>query len=87
MVHVALDLFSIAPTTYQGKSYDSILVCVDRLSGWTIAVPCEKRGLTSKRAAQLILDKWEMFEIPEVITSDQGKHFVGVWWQNLCPLG
>ena len=84
MVHVAIDLFSIAPTTHQGHSYDSILVCVDRLSGWTIAVPCEKKGLTSEKAAQLMLEKWEMFGIPEVITSDQGQHFVGAWWQNMC---
>ena len=84
MVHVVLDLFSIAPGTHQGRSYDSILVCVDRLSGWTIAIPCEKKGLTSERAAQLVLEKWEMFGIPEVITSDQGQHFVGAWFQNMC---
>ena len=25
-----------------------------------------------------------MFGVPEVITSDQGQHFVGAWWRTMC---
>ena len=75
MVHDVLDLFSIAPTVHQGRRYNSILVRVDRLSGWIVAAPCEKKGLTSRKAAQLMLERWEMFGIPEVVTSDRGSIF------------
>ena len=84
MVHVALDIFSIEPTTYQDREYDSILLCVDRLSGWTVADTCTKKGLPTEKAAQLMLEKWEMFGVPEVITSDRGQHFIGAWWRTMC---
>ena len=84
MVHVAMDLFSIYPTTYQGRWYDSVLLCVDRMSGWIVVAPCEKKGPTSEKAAQLILEKWEMFKVPELVTSCQGQEFVGPWFRNMC---
>ena len=85
MTSVALDVFALPATEWQGQPYDSLLVCVDRLSGWVIARPCTKVGLTAERAAHMILDNgWESFGIPSIITSDQGSQFVGQWWRTMC---
>ena len=84
MASVALDLFSLPKVEKDGKVYDSILLCVDRQSGWIVAVPCAKKGLTGKKAALLMLEKWEMFGIPDTIVSDKGQQFVSAWWRTLC---
>ena len=68
-----------------GKKFNSMLVCVDRLSGWVIARPTTKLGLTAEKAAHLVMDDgWDVFGIPAVITSDQGPQFVGQWWRTMC---
>ena len=84
MVSVALDVFSLPRVEYGRKGYDSLLVCVDRQSGWIVAVPCEKTGLTGKRAALMMLEKWEMFGIPDTVVSDRGPQFVSAWWRTMC---
>ena len=85
MSSVAIDIFSLPPTQWKGKSYDSLLLCVDRLSGWMIARPCTGTGLSGEEAAHLLMDGgWEVFGIPAVITSDQGPQFVGQWWKTMC---
>ena len=55
MASVALDVFALPSVWWQGRAYDSLLLCVDRLSGWIIARPCTKLGLTAEQAAHLIL--------------------------------
>ena len=85
MTSVSLDVFALPQVQWDGKKFDSLLVCVDRLSGWILARPCTKLGLTAEKAAHLILDNgWETFGVPSVITSDQGSQFVGQWWKTMC---
>ena len=85
MSSMALDILSLPSVRWEGENFDSLLVCVDRLSGWMIARPCRKVGLTAERAAHLVLDNgWETFGIPSIITSDQGPQFVGQWWRTMC---
>ena len=85
MTSVALDVFAMPNVKWQGIMYDQILLCVDRLSGWVIARPCQKLGLTAEKAAHLILENgWETFGIPSIITSDRGAQFVGQWWKTMC---
>jgi hypothetical protein len=60
-------------------------VCVDRHSGWIVAVPGLKKGLTGAQVAQDMLKfMWRPFGIPSLITSDQGSHFVNSWWDTMC---
>ena len=59
-------------------------MCVDRLSGWIIAVPCLDKGLTGAKLAQIMLKEWSPFGIPSVMTSDRGSHFTGAWWRTFC---
>ena len=85
MTSVSLDVFYFGPEKWQGGSFDSILLCVDRHSGWIIAKPCTKLGLTAEAAVHLMMDGgWETFGIPAVITSDQGAPFVGQFWKTWC---
>ena len=84
MASVALDIFSLPGVEHGGKHHDSLLVCVDRQSGWIVAIPCERAGLTGKKAALLMLEKWEMFGIPDTVVSDKGPQFVSAWWRTMC---
>ena len=85
MDHVSIDIFSLPSTEFDGKTFDAMVLCVDRQSGWMIARPCTKLGLTAERAARLLLDGgWEIFGIPSVVTSDQGPQFTGQWWKTMC---
>ena len=85
MASVCLDVFSPPATEWQGQRYDALLLCVDRLTGWIIALPTQKEGLTAEKAAHMMMDHgWDMFGIPQVITSDQGANFAGRWWKTMC---
>ena len=85
MASVCLDVFAMPSTTWEEQEYDCIFLCVDRLSGWIVACPTTKLGLTAENAAHLILDNgWGPFGVPSSITSDQGAQFVGQWWRTMC---
>ena len=84
MYHVCLDLFRLPPVIHEGRTYDTLAVCVDRNSGWIIAVPCLDKGLTGSQLAQIMLREWRPFGIPSVVTSDRGSHFTGAWWRTCC---
>ena len=83
-----MDLFSLPPVVQDGKTLDTLIVCVDRHSGWIVAIPERKVGLTgAKVALAMVKHQWRPFGVPSVITSDQGpslwapggKPCVGAW--------
>ncbi len=39
MVSVSMDLFKLPPVMWEGVTYDTLIVCVDRHSGWMVAIP------------------------------------------------
>ena len=85
MDSVAIDVFFVAPTEYQGQKFDSMVVCVDRHSGWLVALPCTKKNLTAEWVAENMLKYWwRPFGIPSIISSDQGSHFINEWWEVMC---
>lgn len=90
MSSVAIDLFSLPEVTSEGAKFNTMVVCVDRHSGWTVAVPVQGtgpqgKGITGAQIAKLMLrHQWRPFGIPSTITSDRGAHFIGSWWQTLC---
>jgi transposase InsO family protein len=85
MFSVCLDIFSMPVTLWMGNTFDAILLCVDRLSGWITACPTLKLGLTAEKAAHLLLDKgWDTFGIPAHVHSDMGPQFIGQWWKTMC---
>ena len=78
-------MFSRPQTTVDGVVYNAMEVCVDRHSGWIVAVPCRMEGLTAAAVAKAMLKhQWRPFGVPSVITCDQGSVFVNAWWQTMC---
>ena len=85
MISVAIDLFKLPTVTFEGKKFDTMAVCVDRHSGWIVAVPCLNSGLTgAKLAKEMLKHQWQLFGIPSKISSDQGSHFTSAWWTTMC---
>ena len=85
MASVCLDVFAMPRTEWDEKEFDAILLCVDRLSGWIVAAPTTKEGLTAEHAAHLMWEHgWEMFGILGTIMSDRGAQFTGQWWEPMC---
>jgi hypothetical protein len=85
MTSVSLDIFHMPLTKFEGKPYDCFSLCVDRHSGWTVAIPALNKGLTGSQIAKDMLRfQWRPFGIPTKITSDQGPHFAGAWWHTMC---
>lgn len=82
---VCMDMFSMPTVEWQGEQFDCFLLCVDRLSGWMLAKPSTKLGLTGEKAAHLMLDGgWGEIGIPAQITSDQGAQFISQWFKTMC---
>ena len=84
MAHVAIDIFVMPEVEHEGEKFDRMVVCVDRLSGWMVAVPCLDKGLTGRKVALMMLKEWRILGIPSIISCDQGSHFTGAWWKTLC---
>ncbi len=85
MTHVCMDIFKLPTVTVNEEIFDSLALCVDRLSGWIVAIPGRNEGMTAEWVAKRMYEQsWRLFGIPSVITSDQGAQFVGVWWKTLC---
>ena len=65
MDSIAVDIFLMKPTRFEGKIYDCMLVIVDRHTGWVVAIPDSIAGMTSKRAAtKVFLHHWDFFWAP-----------------------
>ena len=84
MDHVAVDLFAMPEITLEGKTYDTMALCVDRESGWIVATPHLNKGLTAEKVARTMYKQWEMFGIPSRIMSDRGPQFAAAWWKTMC---
>ena len=65
MDSIAIDVFLMPPSTFEGTAYDWFVACVDRLSGWIIAIPMVRKGLTAKAVAiQMFHKAWSLFGVP-----------------------
>ena len=82
---VSVDIFEMPAVTWEGKMYDAMAVSVDRASGWIVAVPEQRQGLTAKKVAiAMFRNWWDPLGIPSIVTSDRGPQFAGAWWSTLC---
>ena len=87
MSNVSIDLFKMSSVLYEGETYNMMAVCVDRHSGWVVAVPVLDKGLTGAKLAKLMVrHQWRPFGVPSIISSDQGSHFTSTWWTTLCAM-
>ena len=85
MQSVAMDVFSM-PEVHIGKeTFDCVVLCVDRHSGYVVAIPARKRGLLAKEVAVMMIRHWlTVFDIPRTICSDRGPQFTGGWFKAMC---
>jgi hypothetical protein len=85
---LCMDFLQLEPCKgFDGKDYDYILVIVCRLSGYIIAIPCQKAGLTAPRLAEIFLDRVVgIFGIPNEIVSDQDHLISSKFFTTLCRL-
>ena len=84
MANVALDLFRLPPVVHDGKTFDTIAGCVDRLSGGMVVVPLLDKGLTGREVALKMIDRWASSVIPSIVEMYQGSHFTAAWWTTMC---
>ena len=75
---VAMDVFCM-PEVHIGKEvFDCVVQCVDRHSGYIVAVPARKKGLLAKEVAVVMIRHWlTVFGVPHTICSDRGPQFTG----------
>ena len=87
MESVAMDVFSM-PEVHIGKeTFDCVVLCVDRHSGYVVAVPARKKGLLAKEVAVMMIRHWlTVFDIPRTICSDRGPQFTGGWFKAMYSL-
>ena len=85
MANMAIDVFQMPTVQMEGKTYDCMVLCIDRHSGWMVVIPELISGMTGAKVARAMLKtQWRPFGIPTKITSDQGPHFVNSWWKAMC---
>ena len=87
MESLAMDVFSM-PEVHIGKeTFDCVVLCVDRHSGYVVAVPARKKGLLAKEVAVMMILLWlTVVDIPRTTCSDRGPQFTGGWFKAMCSL-
>jgi len=85
---ICMDFLELEPCTgSDGKEYNYVWVIVCRLSGYILAIPCQKTGLTAISLAQLFLERCIPFMgIPNEIISDQDHLISSKFFSTLCGL-
>ena len=82
---IALDIFNLPAVVRHGQRFDCMVVAVDRLSGWVVAIPARRQGLQAQTVAEEMWEKWwQPMGVPATVSSDQGPQFIGAWWRALC---
>ena len=82
-----MDVFSMPEVHIGNETFDCVVLCVDRHSGYVVAVPARKKRLLSKEVAVMMISHWlTVFDIPRTICSDRGPQFTGGWFKAMCSL-
>ena len=56
-----------------------VVLLVDRLSGFVGAWAVREVGLTGKKVATKMLERWEIVGVPRLVVCDKGPQFVSTW--------
>ena len=84
---IAIDFVELPATQFRGEKYDYLMVIVDRLTGYVLALPCRKKGLTAEKAAELFLEPCVfLMGLPKDITADNAGIINGKFWDTLFTL-
>ena len=85
---LCMDFLQLEPCKgSDGIEYDCILVVVCRLSGYIVAIPCRKAGMTASELARIFLEYCVCFMgVPNEIVSDQDHLISSKFFSTLCDL-
>ncbi|KAJ1570272.1 hypothetical protein NDA12_007434 [Ustilago hordei] len=80
---ISLDFIEGLPTSkkYDSKTYDSILVIVDRLTKFAILAPTHKTVAAKQTAVLLYGHMVRLFGYPDHMVSDRGRQFISGAWK------
>jgi hypothetical protein len=85
MQAVVIDMVSLPEVQWAGRTYDSLLVTADRLSGYILALPHQKLGSTGKALAQqYVREIVPHFGLPASLTTAWDAPLVSSFWRSLC---
>ena len=84
---LAMDFTKLPLVSLGGEKFDYAFVIVDRLTGYTMAIPCFEKGLNAEKAASLVLEKCVCFTgLSHEIMSDNDKVLSKDFFGTLCAL-
>ena len=84
---LAMDFVDLPHVKYEGMDFDYALVIVCRHSGYIMALPCRKKGLTAEKLATLFYHRCVWFMgLPKEVFSDQDKLIHSSFFKTLCAL-
>ena len=84
---LSIDFVDLPEAESGGVKYDYCMVVVCRLSGYVLAIPTTKRGLDSRKAAELFLERVVFFMgLPARIFADNQSVITSAFTQHLCAL-
>ena len=87
MESVAMDIFSMPEVHIGRETFYCVVLCVDRHSGYVVAVPARKKGFLAEEVAVMMICHWlTVFDIPRTICSDRGPQSTGGWFKAMCSL-
>ncbi|SYW75163.1 uncharacterized protein UHO2_03557 [Ustilago hordei] len=80
---ISLDFIEGLPPSkkYDSKTYDSILVIVDRLTKFAILAPTHKTVMAKQTAVLLYGHMVRLFGYPDHMVSDRGRQFISGAWR------
>jgi hypothetical protein len=81
---VSMDFFDM-PTS-DDDEHDTGMVIIDRLTKYTVIVPCHKKGLTGERIAEMFLSNWVCrgIGLPSSLISDRDSKLMTIFWREEC---
>ena len=87
MESVAMYVFPIPEVRIEKKVFGCVVPCVDRYSGYAVAVSAQKNRLLAKQVAVMMILLWlTVFGVSRTICSDRGAHFTGGWFKAMYSL-
>jgi transposase InsO family protein len=84
---ISMDFITGLPEiTCEKRTYDSILVVVDRFTKYALYIPCSKHITSDGLANKFLRYVFKPYGIPEGIVSDRGTIFTSAFWRTFCYL-
>ena len=87
MESVAIHKVAMLPVRHGNEVYNCAILCVDRHSGYLVAVPAQDMGLKAEAVARQMISHWRtVFGTHKAIYSDNGSHFTSAWFRTMRQL-